>query len=55
MYQEMTKIGGKNDSNVDLLASTGWFWNFIKHNGLSLQKRTYISQKDADKLIDKLV
>ena len=25
MYQEMTKIGGKNDSNVDLLASTGWF------------------------------
>ena len=31
---EMTKYGEENDSNVDFLASTGWFQNFMKRNGL---------------------
>ena len=55
MYDEMTKNREENDSNVDFLASTGWLRNFMKRNGLSLQRKNSIAQKDPDKLADKLV
>lgn len=41
------------DSDVDFLTGIGWLRNFMKNNGLSLQKRISISQKDADKLDNK--
>ena len=39
MYDEMTKNGEENDSNIDSLASSGWLRNFMKRNGLSLQSK----------------
>lgn len=42
---EMTKYGEENDSNVDFLASTGWFQNFMKRDGVSIWRKTSIAQK----------
>ena len=51
VYDDTTK----NDTNTDFLTCTGWLHNFIQRNGLALQHKTSIAQKDPDKLINKLV
>ena len=34
--------------NIDFLANIGWLQNFMKGNGLPLQRKTSVVQKDPD-------
>ena len=43
------------DGGATVVASTGWLQKFMRRNGLSLRRKTSVSQKDLSKLIDKLV
>jgi len=49
-FKEMDNI---DDSEFN--ASKGWCDNFMRRNGLSLRRKTSVSQKDPDMVISKLV
>ena len=51
-YDERVK---ESESNEEFKPSTGWLKRFMKREGLSLQQKTSVAQKDPDQLIDKLV
>ena len=53
MFDEQCK---ENDQYEELFnATTGWLCRFMKRYGLSLQRKTIISQHDPVNLIDKLI
>ena len=52
MYGDMVK---EDDSNEKLKARIGWIKGFIKRYGLSLRRKTSVTQKDSDQLIDNLL
>ena len=51
-YDERVK---ESESNEEFKPSTGWLKRFMKREGLPLQQKTSVAQKDPDQLIDKLV
>ena len=56
VYDEMKLGETANTANEEeFKASTGWLKNFMRHNHLSLRRKTYIAQKDPDRLVAKVV
>ena len=54
LYQEMSTSEGIL-KNEEFKASRGWLEKFMRHNNLSLRRKTSVAQKDPEKLIAKLV
>ena len=54
LYQEMSTSEGILE-NEEFKASRGWLEKFMRHNNLSLRRKTSIAQKHPEKRIVKLV
>ena len=52
IHEQKCKAGQVSPS---FIASNGWVQKFMARNGLSVRRRTTESQKDPDRLIDKLI
>ena len=52
-YRDMTE--NNLVDNDDFKASRGWLEKFMKRNGLSLRRKTTVSQQDPDRMVAKLV
>ena len=51
-YQEMAPSEGRVES-VEFKASREWLEKLLRHNDLSLRRKTSVARKDTDKLIAK--
>ena len=50
-----SQLSKKQQNKGDFTASNGWIQKFMRRHGLSLRRKTTVSQKDPEQQVDKLV